>query len=59
MTYQSSKFGGEGSWKKNVKKGLKVEISLKNLNDFLSFVNVYVIQKSKKVKLYLKIKYWR
>ena len=26
MNYQSSNFGGEGSWNENVKKGLKVEI---------------------------------
>ena len=29
MNYQSSNFGDEGNLKKNVKKGLKVEISLK------------------------------
>ena len=28
MNYQSSNFGSEGSWNENVKKGLKVEISL-------------------------------
>ena len=25
MNYQSSNFGGQGSWNENVKKGLKVE----------------------------------
>ena len=29
MNYQSSDFGSEGSWNENIKKGLKVEISLK------------------------------
>ena len=29
MNYQSSNFGSEASWNKNVKKGLKVETSLK------------------------------
>ena len=29
MNYQSSNFGSEGSWNKNVKKSLEVEISLK------------------------------
>ena len=29
MNYQSSNFGDEGDLNKNVKKGLKVEISLK------------------------------
>ena len=29
MNYQSSNFGGEGSLNENVKKGLKVETSLK------------------------------
>ena len=53
MNYQSSNFGSEGSWNENVKKGLKVEISLKILIIFLSFVNLYVVQKSEKVKLYL------
>ena len=47
MNYQSSNFGNEGSWNENVKKGLKVEII------FLSLVNLYVVQKSEKVKLYL------
>ena len=42
MNYQSSDFGGEGSWNENIEKGLKV-----------SFVKLYIIQKSKKVKLYL------
>ena len=29
MNYQSSNFGSEESWNENIKKGLKVEISLK------------------------------
>ena len=53
MNYQPSNFGSEGSWNENVETGLKVEISLKILIIFLSFVNLYVVQKSEKVKLYL------
>ena len=53
MNYQSSNFGSEGSWKENVKKGLKVETSFKIWIIFLSFVNLYAVHKSKKVKLYL------
>ena len=29
MNYQSANFGREASWNENVKKGLKVEVSLK------------------------------
>ena len=29
MNYEASNFGSEGSWNENVKKGLKVETSLK------------------------------
>ena len=29
MNYQSVNFGNEGSWNKNVKEGLEVEVSLK------------------------------
>ena len=53
MNYQSSNLGSEGSWNKNVIKGLKVENSLKTQIIFISFVNFYVVQKSEKVKLYL------
>ena len=53
MNYQSSNFGSEGSWNENVKKGLKVAISLKICIIFLSLVNLYVVQKSEKIKLYL------
>ena len=56
MNYQSSDFGGEGSWNENIEKGLKVEIPFKIRITFLSFVKLYVVQKSKKVKLYLWIK---
>ena len=41
MNYQSSNFGSEGSWNENVKKGLKVEISLNDF--FLLFVNLYTV----------------
>ena len=51
MNYQSSKLGSGGSWNENVKKVLKVDISLKII--LLLFVNLYVVQKSEKVKLYL------
>ena len=53
MNYQSSNFGSEGSRNENVKKGLKVEISFKIWMIFLSFVNLYIVWKGKKVKLYL------
>ena len=53
MNYQSSNFGGEGGSNENVKKCLKVEIPLKIYMIFLSLVNLYVVQKSEKVKLYL------
>ena len=66
MNYQSSTFGSECSVNKNVKKGLKVEISQKIYMIFLFPVNtstrlmrlirlygLYVLQKSKKVKFYL------
>ena len=56
MNYQSSNFRGKGSWNENVKKGLKVEISLKIKMIFLLFVNLYLIQKSEKVELYLQVK---
>ena len=59
MNYQFSNFGSEGSWNENVKKGLKVEISFKIWMVFLSFVNLYIVWKSKKVKLYLSMKYRR
>ena len=39
MNYQSTNFGSGVSWNKNVKKGRKVEISLKIKIIFLSFVN--------------------
>ena len=55
MNYQSLNSGGEESWNENVKKGLKVEITLKIWMIFLLIVNLYVVQKSKKVKCYLKI----
>ena len=55
MNYQSN-FGGKGSWYKNVEKCLKVEISFKIWMILLSFVNLYVVQKSDKVTLYLQIK---
>ena len=42
MNYQSFNFASEGSWNENVKKGPKVEISLKIQMNFLSFVNFYV-----------------
>ena len=48
MNYQSSNFGGEGSWSENVKKSLKVEVSLKMSMIFLSFVHLYVVQKGEK-----------
>ena len=41
---------------KMLEKGLKVEISLKIYMIFLSFANLYVVQKNEKLKLYLKIK---
>ena len=53
MNYQSSNFGGKGSWNENVKKGLKAETSLKIYMIFLSFVNLGVVQISEIVKLYL------
>ena len=53
MNYQSSNFGSEGSWNENVKKGLKVEISLKIYISFLSFVNLHVVQKSEKVIVFI------
>ena len=40
MNYQSLNFGSEGSWNKNIKKGLKVEISFKIWMIFLSFLNL-------------------
>ena len=52
MNYQSSSFGGEGSWNENLWEGLKGEINFK-IWIILSFVNLNVIQKSKQVKLYL------
>ena len=47
--------GVEGSWNENVEKGLKVEIFLKNLNDFfiVFYLFLYVVQQHEKVKLYL------
>ena len=36
-----------------LKKGLKVEFSLKIQIIFLSFINLYDVQKSEKVELYL------
>ena len=53
MNYQSANFGGDGNWNENVKKGLKVEVSLKIYMIFLSFVNIYVLRKIKKLKLYM------
>ena len=53
MNYQSSNFWGEGSWNKNFKKNLKAEISLNTQMIFLWLVNLNVVQKSEKVKLYL------
>ena len=41
---------------KMLKKSLKVEILLKNPVTFLSFVKLFVVEKSEKVKLYLQIK---
>ena len=53
MNYQYPNFSGEGSWNVNVKEDLKVEFFLKIYMIFLSFVNLNVVQKSKKAKLYL------
>ena len=53
MNYQSSNFGSEGGWNENLWKGLKVEISVKISRIFLSFVNLWVVQKSEQIKLYL------
>ena len=51
MNYQSSSFGGEGSWNKILRKGKKVEIPLKF--QFFLFVNLPVVQKSEQAKQYL------
>ena len=53
MNYQSSNFRSEGSLNENAKKGPKVVIFFKIYMMFLSFVNLYVLQMSKKIKLYL------
>ena len=50
MNYQLWNFGGKGSWNENLWKGLKVEISIKNV---YRFVNLCVVEKSEQVKLYL------
>ena len=53
MNYQSSNSGGKRSWNENVKKGIKVEISLKIQMIFLWSVNLFVVKTNEKVKLYL------
>ena len=56
LIYQSSNFGGEGSWNENLWEDLKLENSLKIYTIFLLFVNLYVDEKSEQVKMYLWIK---
>ena len=52
MNYQSSNFGGEGCWNEKIWKGIEVGISHKIYTIFLPFVKLYIVQKSKEVKLY-------
>ena len=56
MNYQPLSFASEGNWNENLWNGLKVEIPLKIQMNFLSFVNLHVVQRSKQVKLSLWIK---
>ena len=51
MNYQSLNFGVRRVERKNVKKGLKVEIVFKIYIIILSFVNLYVVQKEQESKI--------
>ena len=44
---------GDGIWKENLQKDLRVEISLEIPMIFLSFVNLSTVQRSEQVKQHL------